>query len=235
MAGKIRVAILDDHQGIIDGYMFRLGNVPGVEVVGAATTGEGLNSLLARQATDVLLLDINAPAAGNSANPYPVLHVLPKLCAAYPDMKVIVISMHHERALIRAVMEAGASGYLFKDDAEKIKDLAAIVVSAARGAVHFSDEARIEWLRARPGEPAPALSPRQSEVLSLAASNPDWSGSDLATRLGIAPSTVRNLLSGAYEKLGVRNRGAAIMKARHLGLITPFPPSLPQVAASPNS
>ncbi len=233
MTGKIRVAILDDHQGIIDGYRFRLGDAPDVEVVGAAMAGDELETLLAEHPADVLLLDINAPSTRRSPNPYPVLHILSELVEQHPNLHVVVISMHHERALIRAVMQAGASGYIFKDDADKIRDLAAIVTSAAHGGIHFSDEARDEWLKRRPGEPVPYLSRRQSEVLSLAASNPEWSSSDLAAQMGVTSSTVRNLLSGTYLKLGARNRGAAVIKARSLGLITPFPPGLPTAAPVP--
>lgn len=68
------------------------------------------------------------------------------------------------------------------------------------------------------------LTPRQLEVLSLSAALPDLSSAQLAQRLGIAASTLRNMMSEAYLRLGVHNRAAAIAKARQLGLITPYPP-----------
>jgi DNA-binding NarL/FixJ family response regulator len=225
-ADIIRVAILDDHQGIIDGYRYRLGNLPGLEIVGAATSGEALQDLLAAVPVDVLLLDIHVPVSPGSENTYPVYHVLAQLHERYPDMAVLVVSMHEARALIRSVMEAGASGYILKDDGAAIRNLPAIVRTVACGGSYVSENARHHWLRLRPGESPPHLTPRQLEVLSLAAAYPNESSAELADRLRIAHSTLRNLLSGMYEKLGVRNRGAAILKARHLGLITPFPPTL---------
>ena len=63
MGDTIRVAMLDDHQGIIDGYMYRLGGAPGIEIAGAAASGEELQCLLAARPADVLLLDIDAPVA----------------------------------------------------------------------------------------------------------------------------------------------------------------------------
>jgi DNA-binding CsgD family transcriptional regulator len=65
------------------------------------------------------------------------------------------------------------------------------------------------------------LAPRQLEVLSLCSAYPDSSTYELAVKMGVAHSTVRNLLSGAYLKLDVRNRTAAVVKARQMGLITP--------------
>jgi DNA-binding CsgD family transcriptional regulator len=60
-------------------------------------------------------------------------------------------------------------------------------------------------------------------VLSLAAAFPEISTEELAQRLNIASSTVRNLLSKAYKRLKVRNRLAATERARNLGLISPYP------------
>jgi DNA-binding CsgD family transcriptional regulator len=68
------------------------------------------------------------------------------------------------------------------------------------------------------------LTPRQREVLSLLASRPYLTTAGMAEVLEVAPSTIRNLLSDAYERLEVPNRAAAIVKARQLGLITPDKP-----------
>jgi DNA-binding CsgD family transcriptional regulator len=68
-----------------------------------------------------------------------------------------------------------------------------------------------------------ALSPRQLETLSLCQAYPNESTAQLAARLSIANSTLRNLLSGAYIKLDVHTRNAAITKASQLGLITSRP------------
>jgi LuxR family maltose regulon positive regulatory protein len=69
------------------------------------------------------------------------------------------------------------------------------------------------------------LTPRQLEVLSLCAAYPDASTSDLAGMMTISNSTVRNLLSSVYLRLGVHSRTAAVEKAREMGLVTPRPPS----------
>lgn len=224
MSDKIRVAILDDHQSIIDGYLYRLSSFPEVEVAATALFGEALEPLLANHVVDVLLLDIQLPTAPDNPNPYPILHLIPKMLQQYPSLVVLVVSMHHQRTLIQAVVDAGASGYILKDDQASIRELGSIIRSVAKGGIHFSQQAYEKLVRHQPKEPP--LTPRQLEALSLVGAYPELTASDLARRLGVAHSTARNLLSGAYLRLGVRNRAAAIAKARRLGLIATQPPLL---------
>src|SRR6188474_1832226 len=105
MTEKIRVAILDDHQSIVDGYVYRLEKEPQVEVVATMGFGEELEPTLKNIPVDVLLLDVNVPTSNENRNPYPILHAIPRLLQAHPDLNILVISMHAERGLIRAVME----------------------------------------------------------------------------------------------------------------------------------
>lgn len=217
----IRVTILDDHQPILDGYRYRLSTVPGFEVVDALCFGEELEPSLAAKPTDVLLLDVTVPTSAENPNPYPILHLIPSLLQKYPHINILVISMHAERGLVRAVMEAGASGYVLKDDRAMLQDLGNVVQSVAKGGIFFSKKAH-ELINSRKTAPGgEQLSARQLEALSLCAAYPDLSSADLAEQMSVAQSTVRNLLSGAYLRLGVRNRPAAVEKARQLGLITP--------------
>jgi two-component system, NarL family, nitrate/nitrite response regulator NarL len=222
----IRVTILDDHQSIIDGYLYRLSNVPDLEVVATISYGEELEPTLAANPTDVLLLDINVPTSAKNPNPYPVLHDIPSLLQKFPNLNILVISMYAERGLIRAVMEAGASGYVLKDDRDMLKDLGNVVQSIANGGIYFSQKAHQLMLSQKTTPSGERLSPRQLEALSLSASYPDWTSADLAKKMSVSNSTVRNLLSGAYLRLGVHNRPAAIATARQQGLITPEPPVL---------
>lgn len=223
MCGEIRVAIIDDHQSIIDGYIFRLSDAPEIEVVATANVGEELESILTHQEVDVLLLDVVVPTAHDNPNPYPILHLIPQLLQANPELTILVMSMHAPPSLIRAVVEAGVNGYILKDDHTSIRELGSIVRSVAGGGIHFSRQAHAQLLRNR--DEHDTLTPRQQEVLSLAAAYPQLTSAQLAQRMDIAQSTARNLLSGAYLRLGVRNRGAAVARARNLGLITPVDPT----------
>jgi two-component system nitrate/nitrite response regulator NarL len=222
----IRVTILDDHQSIIDGYVYRLSKAPGFEVVATISYGEQLEPALAAHPSDVVLLDNSVPTSPENPNPYPILHEIPSLLQKHPDLNILVISMHAERSLVRSVMEAGASGYVLKDDRAMLQDLGNVVRSIANGGIYFSQKAYQFMLNQKTTPTSERLSPRQLEALSLCAAYPDWTSADLAKKMSVANSTVRNLLSDAYLRLGVRNRTAAIAQARVLGLITPDPPVL---------
>jgi two-component system nitrate/nitrite response regulator NarL len=221
MSETLRVTILDDHQSIVDGYVYRLEKEEGIEVAATINFGEDLEPALAAHPTDVLLLDVNVPTSAENRNPYPILHAIPQLLQTYPALNILVISMHAERGLIRAVMDAGASGYILKDDQATVKNLGSVVKSIAAGGVHFSQIALELYSKYLSTENNKLPTPRQLEVISLCAAYPDSTSSELAEKMNVSNSTVRNLLSATYLKLGIHNRAAAIAKARQLGWITP--------------
>jgi len=224
MSDKIRVTILDDHQSIVDGYVYRLRNYPQIEVAATLSFGEELEPALAEHPTDVLLLDVSVPTGPDNPNPYPILSMIPNLLQRYPELNVLVISMHAERGLIRAVMEAGASGYILKDDQSTARDLGNVVLSVASGGIYFSHRAHQLYAKSQSNDGDELLTSRQLEALSLCAAYPNDTTAQLAQKMTVVNSTLRNLLSGAYVRLEVHTRAAAIAKARRLGLITPDAP-----------
>lgn len=224
-AEKVRVAILDDHQSIIDGYIYRLSSTTEIEVVATATHGEELEPLLVKQPVDVLLLDLSVRTSPENSNPFPILHIIPKLLQKYANLSILVISMFAEPGLMRSLIEAGVSGYVLKDDQSAFRDLGNIVLSIAHGGIFFSKKAHSLYMQTDAINGGELLTPRQMEVLSLCAAYPDASTSDLAQMMSISNSTVRNLLSNLYLRLGVHSRTAAVEKAREMGLVTPRPPS----------
>ncbi len=224
MVKKIRVTILDDHQITVDGYLYRLSGIPSIEIVATLRFGEELAASLEQHPTDVLLLDFSVPVSSTNPNIYPTLTEIPKLLQLYPNLSVLMVSMYDERSIIRAVMEAGASGYILKDDAAAIKELSDIIASVADGGIYLSQRAG-QLYQKREGDNT-TLSRRQLEVLLLCAAFPSSKTAELAHKMSLSNSTVRNLLSGAYLKLEAHTRAAAIEKARQLGLLESDIPTL---------
>src|SRR5689334_2929633 len=206
-AEKVRVAILDDHQSIIDGYIYRLSNTPEIEVVATANFGEELESVLSKQPADVLLLDLSVRTSPTNPNPFPILYLIPKLLQKYPNLSVLIISMFAEPGLMRSIIEAGASGYILKDDQSAFRELGNVVLSVAQGGIFFSKKAHNLYMQVDSlnGNNADLLTPRQMEVISLCAAYPDASTADLAQMMTVSNSTVRNLLSSLYLRLGVHS------------------------------
>jgi DNA-binding NarL/FixJ family response regulator len=120
-------------------------------------------------------------------------------------------------ALIEALVEAGVRGYIFKDDDDSVRQLFPVIQRIAPGEYYFIPAA---WERIKPGGATSILTSRQLEVLSISAAYPDLITRALAIKLHVSDSTVRNLLSAAYKRLGVSTRPAAIARANQLGLLT---------------
>ncbi len=146
------------------------------------------------------------------------LHPVDRTCHRIigPDLKILVISMLTAGALVEALVDFGVRGYIYKDDENSIRQLPHVIKSVSEGGIFFSPEA---WEKVKPGRSALILTGRQLEVLSVSAAYPDLPTAVLAQKLSISPSTFRNLLSGAYLRLGVSTRTAAIVRANQLGLL----------------
>jgi two-component system response regulator NreC len=215
MSTKIKVAILEDHQSIIDGYLYRLNESSEIEVVGTAAFGEDLEPMLENQ-----LIDINVPARPGNLNPFPALHVARRVVQKYPNLNILVISILTQPTLIQALVELGISGYIFKQDGESIRQLSRIVTMIANNGIYFSQEAYDKLRLERSSRASTTLTARQLEALSLCASYPDRSTAEIAMQMKVAGSTLRNLLSGAYLRLNVRTRAAAVARLQQLGLIS---------------
>jgi DNA-binding NarL/FixJ family response regulator len=214
----IRIAIFEDHQSIIDGYLYRLNQNPEMEVVGFALYGIDLEPMLANQTVDVLLLDIHLPTSSKERTPFPILQTIPRICKLFPNLRILVISMSTQITLIQALVQAGVHGYIFKDDQESIQKLSAIVAMIANGGMYFSNGA--QQLIRNDSADLPTLTQRQIEILSLCAKWPDMTTAQIAARLNIADSTVRNALAQAYRRLDVHTRAAALARLQQLGVIT---------------
>jgi two-component system, NarL family, nitrate/nitrite response regulator NarL len=225
----IKVLLVDDHQSILDGYRFRLGSHPNISIVGAVRHAEAMWETLEQHCVDVMLLDIGLPISSTDSNRFPLIPTIHQVLTTYPNTHILIISMHTDRALVRSVLKAGANGYILKDDHETIERLAEVITLVANGDIHFSKRASILFTSPSVKDDTDTLTGRQQEALSYCLAYPNESTRDLASRMDIAHSTFRNLLSNAYIRLGVSTRVAAIHKARELGLITPNPiaPPLP--------
>lgn len=222
MYPTIRLAILDDHQAIIDGYLYRLSHNPDIEVIATIYFGEDLKPVLERWAIDILLLDLQVPTSRSNPNPYPMLNEIPHILQIYPELQIVIISMHAQPALIRVMLDAGVSGYILKEDVSAFRELAGIIRFVYAQGIYLSPGALKILEDYKQGEFLEPLSSRQVEALSLCSAYPNASTYELANKLGVKHSTFRNLMSGTYLKLNVRNRSAAVRKAEQLGLIIPL-------------
>lgn len=211
----VRLVVLSNRQIEIDGIHYRLAGERDIRVIGAVRFGRRLISMLEQEPADLLLADKTAPTESGDPGPYDVLAHLPDLRRISPSLKVALIATEAGRVEMRESRHRGAHGYLLRDDHETWANLAQVVRLLASGSYFFGEgyDGVGDMTETGPD----GLTPRQLEILELLAARPDMTTYAVALHLGVAHSTVRNLLSNAYLRLGVSTRAAAIARLRRKG------------------
>ena len=94
MSDSINVAILEDHQSVIDGDTYRLQNSARFKIAGVSNFYSDWDALLAQHTPQVALMDVRVPTAPDNPNPNPILHVMPRLIETYLDTDFLVIAAY---------------------------------------------------------------------------------------------------------------------------------------------
>jgi two-component system response regulator DesR len=171
-------------------------------VVAEVGRGDEVVAEAARAVPDVVLLDIELP--GRSG-----LDVIAELIETVPSCAVIVVTTFGRPGYLKRALEAGARGFLVKDD--PVEELANSIRSVVDGRIVVNPVLATQALSAS----ANPLTDRERDV--LAASVDGATITDIASSLHLSPSTVRNYLSSAIGKTATRNRIEALGFARERG------------------
>jgi DNA-binding NarL/FixJ family response regulator len=203
--GGIRLLIVDDHPVVRDGLRGIFTGDADFEVVGEAADGAEALAQVAGRAVDVVLMDLRMPGMGG-------VEAITRLRAEFPAVRVLVLTTYDSDRDVLPAIEAGATGYLLKDSprAELLQGVRA--AHAGRPVLAPSVASRLMGLvgttAAPPASGPTTLSKRELEVLRLVAAG---SGNrEIARRLFISEATVKTHLLHMYDKLGVRERAAAV-------------------------
>ncbi|MGK5553404.1 response regulator transcription factor [Actinomadura kijaniata] len=198
----IRVLLAED-QGMVRGALAALlGLEEDLTVVGEAGTGTEAVAVAVRTRPDVALLDIEMPDGDG-------LTAAAGIRAAVPECRVMILTTFGRPGYLRRAMEAGASAFLIKDG--PAAELAAAVRRVVAGERVIDPALAAAALSAGPNP----LSPRERDVLAAGADGSTIA--DIAVRLHLSEGTVRNYLSSAISKVGVRNRIEAARAAERQG------------------
>lgn len=208
MTTPIRVVIADDHALVREGTSQLLSNHANIEVAGTAANGVDAVDVIARELPDVALVDIAMPGLTG-------IEVTRQISARHPSVAVLILTVHDEEAYVRALIEAGAAGYLLKDigEADLVRSIRA--VHAGESVLHpdvtktlfsslISGTEGVETDRTHG-----PLTDRELEVLVLAAKG--QSNREIATSLSVSPRTVQSHLGNMFEKLSVASRTQAVI------------------------
>ncbi len=210
--GTVNVAIVDDHPVVRAGIRAILAVAPDLNVVAEGVSGQDALRLIDVHRPDVLVLDVNLPDLNG-------LEVTRRLRSRGNLTPIVILTVHNDSQTVLGLLEAGATGYVLKDDAPD--RLAGAVRAVARGETWLSPAVAGQVVRravAGPSEPATCadpplspLTPRELEVLQLLALGLD--NETIAQRLVLTKRTVQNHVSIIYDKLGVTSRTEALLYA----------------------
>jgi two-component system response regulator NreC len=205
---KIGVVLADDHAVVRGALKALLEGQEDLEVVGEAGSIAEAREIAAERKPRVLVLDVNLPDGL-------AVDAVPALRAEAPGTAIVLLTMERDLTLARRALDAGASGYLFKDSAHL--ELIEAVRDAAKGEQHLGP-AVAAGLK-NDGAPAdrPVLSPRETDVLKLMALG--HTNREIGEQLSLSVCTVETHRAHIQQKLGLSSRPELTRYALTNGLI----------------
>jgi DNA-binding NarL/FixJ family response regulator len=212
----IKVAIADDHALFRSGVKAALSSKKDVQLIAEADNGMQLLNLLKHIEPDVILLDIQMPIMDGIAT-------LPEIRKLYPEVKVIILSMHDDSSVISRMMEIGANSYLTKNsDSESIYQA---IVTCYNQEFFFNDltnKALLTGLRTKrtveqTTQQDVSLSDKEVTVLRLMCE--EKSTKEIADIVDLSPRTVEAIRDKIKSKIGAKSMAGLILYAVKNGIV----------------
>jgi DNA-binding NarL/FixJ family response regulator len=204
----IRLFIVDDHPVVRDGLRGIFASEADFEVVGEASDGNEALVRVPRQEVDVVLMDLRMPGMGG-------VEAIGKLHEVDPGLRIIVLTTFDTDSDVLPAIGAGAAGYLLKDTPRA--ELLRAVRAVAQGESVLSPSVTGRLMGSARKPAADGLSRRELEVLDLIAEGA--TNREAASKLFVSEATIKTHLLHIYEKLGVRDRAAAVGEAYKRGFL----------------
>jgi DNA-binding NarL/FixJ family response regulator len=211
--GPIRVLLVDDHKLVRAGIRALAEKIDGVEVVAEASNGAEALRLIKELKPDLVLLDITMPESSG-------FDVLAEQAKEFPEVRVIVLTVHDAEAYAIRALREGASGFLLKSAASV--ELEQAIETVVRGETYVSPElakkSLLEYGKASTERARlDSLSPRQREILKLVADG--RSTKEIARHLNISVKTVETHRAQLMERLNIHDVAGLVRFAIKMGLV----------------
>ncbi len=214
--GRIRVLMADDHPVVLAGLKALVDAEPDLRIAGEARDGQAALRLALSARPDVLVLDLSMPEMNGA-------EVARALLAEHPACRVLVMTVHEDRATLRRLLALGVSGYLVKRSAAG--ELARAIRVVAAGGTYLDPLIAGKLIGAAPRGETPGqggngadLSEREAAVMRLLASG--HSNKEISARLAISVKTVETYKARAMEKLGLKTRVDVVRHAAAQGWLS---------------
>jgi len=197
---KIKLLIVDDHRILVAGLKKLFENSATVQVTGIAFSGKECRSAIIKELPDVILLDINLPDASG-------IDLCKEIKSQHPEIKIVALSSFNEYAIVRRMLENGASGYVVKNAMpEEIK---MSVEMAANNASFLCEE--IDLLMRKRSKNPIWLTPREKELLKLIVDG--FTNHEIAEKMFLGVETINSYRKNLLIKLGAKNTAILVRMA----------------------
>jgi len=211
----IHVILADDHTLVRAGIRALLEKLPGVQVTGEAGDGREVLNLVKAHQPDVVLMDIAMPGLNG-------LEAAARMARDFPDVRVIILSMHNNEEYVLRSIKAGASGYLLKKAATA--ELETALHRVVDGEIYLSREISTQLHRNLPLQgiadrkgPFERFTGRQREILQLIAEGQNTK--NIGEILKVSPKTVEYHRMKLMNCLNVHDIPGLVRFALRVGLI----------------
>ena len=211
---KTKVILADDHAILRTGLKLMLSCDSSIDVIGEVSSGENLLELLERVKADVLILDLSLPGMNGIDVIYEIKH------RGYL-INILVLTMHTEEQYIKAVMNAGALGYVSKSSFDT--ELLSAVKTVAAGKIYLNKDHALLMVNTllsnttKEGDPYTLLSRREREVMRLLVHG--YSLADIAKMLCLSIKTIDTHKTRIMAKLGVAKKNELVRYALDHGIL----------------
>jgi DNA-binding NarL/FixJ family response regulator len=194
----VRILIVDDHEIVRAGFAQFFEGTLGIEVAAEAANGEELFLKLQTTQIDLLLLDMDMP--GESG-----LGLIRHIKKDYPDLRILIVSMHQELPIVSGAIQAGASGYICKDCSPKmlVEAIHKIMATGKYLSPSIAEQLAYSSSFAESGNIELRLSGRETEVFRLLVEGN--SNDEIAGLLFISDRTVSTHKTNLLNKLKLKN------------------------------
>jgi DNA-binding NarL/FixJ family response regulator len=206
---KIHLMIVDDHPVVREGLAGMLASQADFDVVAEASDGAQATTLDAQLQPDVILMDLRMPGTDG-------VSAIKAIKAQRAAANILVLTTYDSDADIVRAIEAGATGYLLKDTPRE--ELYRAIRSAARGESVLAPAVAARLMTRMRAPAEENLSPREIEVLQLVAKGK--SNKEVGKALHISTATVKTHLIHIFDKLGVKDRTAAVTVSLEKGILS---------------
>lgn len=196
---NITVLIVDDHDLVRHGFKSLLGAQDGIRVLDTQSSGENAINWCREHdgKVDVILMDVNMPGIGG-------IGATERISKTWPDIGIIIVTVHNEGPLPKQLLNGGAKGYLTKGNG--VEEMIAAIKDVNKGKHYIAkDIAQQLALSVLPGEvnPLDRLSMRETQVLMMIAQGSKTQ--EISEILNLSPKTISTYRVRLYEKLNVHS------------------------------